>query len=201
MQKTEVKINKPIYLCQAILDISKTLISKTLISKTIVNIKTETFYEDIADSAEEWFSTSNYDKKDKRPLPIGINIKVIGMFKGELGRKIMEEFAASKQRHIHTNDEDYEKNKIISKKAKGIKKCAIKRELIFDNYKEFLFDNKIILKSQQRFRSDHHEVYTEEINKIALSSNNDNRLQTYDRITTYPYGMNAFNVCESQMLL
>ena len=93
------------------------------------------------------------------------------------------------------------KNKIISKKSKGIKKCAIKRELIFDNYKESLFDNKIILKSQQRFRCDYHEVYTEEVNEIALSSNNDKRLQTYDRITTYPYGMNAFNVCESQMLL
>ena len=64
-----------------------------------------------------------------------------------------------------------------------------------------MFDNKIILKSQQRFRCDHHEVYTEEVNEIALSSNNDKRLQTYDRITTYPYGMNAFNVCESQMLL
>ena len=63
---------------------------------------------------------------------------------------------------------------------------------MFDNYKESLFDNKVILKSQQRFRSDHHEVYTEEVNKIALSSNDDKRLQTHDRITTYPYGMNSF---------
>ena len=58
-----------------------------------------------------------------------------------------------------------------------------------------MFDNKVKLKSQQRFRSDHHKVYTEEINKIALSSNDDKRLQTYDKITTYPYGMNAFRVC------
>ena len=63
-----------------------------------------------------------------------------------------------------------------------------------------LFNNKIILKSQQRFKSDYHNVYTEKINKIALSSNDDKRLQTFDKITTYPYGTNAFKVCESEML-
>ena len=60
---------------------------------------------------------------------------------------------------------------------------------------------KIILKSQQRFKSDYHNVYTEQINKIALSSNDDKRLQTFDKITTYPYGTNAFKVCESEMLM
>ena len=59
------------------------------------------------------------------------------------------------------------------KKAKGTKKCVIKQELMFENYKDCLFNDKIILKSQQRFKSDHHNVYTEEINKIALSSNDD----------------------------
>ena len=73
------------------------------------------------------------------------------------------------------------------KKAKGTKKCVIKRELIFKNYKDSLFNNEIILKSQQRLKSDHHKVYTEEINKIALSSNDDKRLQALDKITTYPY--------------
>ena len=63
-----------------------------------------------------------------------------------------------------------------------------------------MFNDKIILKSQQRFKSDHHNVYTEEINKIAVSSNDDKRLQTSDRIKTYPYGTNAFKVCESEML-
>ena len=62
---------------------------------------------------------------------------------------------------------------------------------MFENYKDFLFNDKVILKSQQRLRSDHHKVYTEEVNKIALSSDDDKRLQTYDRITTYPYGMNC----------
>ena len=63
------------------------------------------------------------------------------------------------------------------KKAKGTKKCVIKRELIFENYKDSLFNNKIILKSQKRFKSDHHKVCTEEVNKIALSDNDDIRLQ------------------------
>ena len=86
------------------------------------------------------------------------------------------------------------------KKAKGTKKCVIKRELIFENYKDSLFNDKIILKSQQRFKSNHHKFYTEEINKVALSSNDDKRLQTFDKITTYPYAINAFKVCESEML-
>ena len=65
-----------------------------------------------------------------------------------------------------------------------------------ENYKDYLFNNKIISKSQQRFKSDHHNVYTEQINKVALSSNDDKRLQTSDKFTTYPYGTNAFKVCE-----
>ena len=64
-----------------------------------------------------------------------------------------------------------------------------------------LFNNEVIIKSQQRFRSDHNRVHTEEVNKIALSSNDDKRLQTYDRITTYPYGRPAIKVCELDMLM
>ena len=90
---------------------------------------------------------------------------------------------------------------IIVKKSKGTKKCVIKQELMFENYKDCLFNDTIILKSQQRFKSDHHKVYTEEINKIVLSSNDDKILQTSDRIKTYPNGTNAFKVCESEMLM
>ena len=64
-----------------------------------------------------------------------------------------------------------------------------------------LFNDEVIIRSQQRFRSDHHRLYIEEVNKIALSSNDDKRLQTYDRITTYPYGIPAIKVCELDMLL
>ena len=71
---------------------------------------------------------------------------------------------------------------------------------MFENDIDCLLNNKIILQSQQRFKSDYHNVYTEQINKIALSSNDDKRLQTFDKITTYPYETNAFKVCESEML-
>ena len=77
-----------------------------------------------------------------------------------------------------------------AKKAKGKKKCIIKWKLMFENYKDCLFNGDVILKSQQRFKSDHHKVYTEEFNKIALSSD-DKRLQ---RVTTYPYGTPAVKV-------
>ena len=87
------------------------------------------------------------------------------------------------------------------KKAKGTKKCVIKRKLMLENYKDSMFNNKIILKSQQKFKSDYHKVYTEEVNKIALSSNDDKRLQTFNKITTYPYGANAIKVCESEMMI
>ena len=59
------------------------------------------------------------------------------------------------------------------KKAKGTKKCVIKRDLMVKSYKDCLFNDKTILKSQQRFKSNYHNVYTEQINKIAL---NDKRL-------------------------
>ena len=86
------------------------------------------------------------------------------------------------------------------KKAKGTKKCIIKRGPMVKNHKDCLFNDKTILKSQQRFKSDHHDVYTEEINKIALSSDDDKRFQTFDKITTYPYATNPFKVCQSEML-
>ena len=89
---------------------------------------------------------------------------------------------------------------IEHKKAKGTKKYEIKRELMFKNYKDCQSNDEIILKSQQRFKSDHHNIYTEQIDKIALSSNDDKRLQTFDKITTYPYQTKAFKVCENEML-
>ena len=69
---------------------------------------------------------------------------------------------------------------------------------MFENYIDSLFNDKMILKSQQVFRNDHHNVHTVETNKIALSSNDDKRLQTFDRVTTYPYRANAIKMCESK---
>ena len=72
---------------------------------------------------------------------------------------------------------------------------------MFETYKDSLFNDKVIIKSQQRFTSYNHKVYTEEVNKIALSSNDDKRIQTFDKVTTYPYGTNVFKVYENEMLL
>ena len=73
--------------------------------------------------------------------------------------------------------------------------------MVFNNYLDSLFKTKILYRSQQRFRSDHHKLYTEEVKKIALSSNDDKRIQTFDKVTTYPYGTNVFKVYENEMLL
>ena len=70
-----------------------------------------------------------------------------------------------------------------------------------ENYTDCMLNNKIILKSQQRFKNYNHDIYTEKVNKIALSNDDDKRLQIFDRITTYPYGANVFKVCESEMLV
>ena len=87
------------------------------------------------------------------------------------------------------------------KKAKGKKTCVVKREITFKNYVDALFNDEVIIRSQQRFRSDHHKVCTEEVNKIALSSNDDKRIPTPGKITTYPYGMKLVdNISENEML-
>ena len=85
-------------------------------------------------------------------------------------------------------------------RKKGTKKCVIKRVLKFNDYKECLLNNEIILKSQQRFKSERHNAYNEEIDKIALSSNNDKRLQTFDKITSCSYGTCAGRVCKTDVI-
>ena len=111
----------------------------------VIYIETEDFYKDIANDVERWFDTSNYNKNDERPLPIGKNKKVIGLFKDELGGKIITEFCALRAKAYAYLMEDGTEHK----EAKGTNKCIIKRELMFENYKDSLFSNKIILKSQK----------------------------------------------------
>ena len=163
----------------------------------IINIKTEDFFEDVSNDVKKWFDTSNYDKNDKRPLPIGKNKKVPGLFKDELGGKIITEFAALIPKAYSYLDDDGNEHK----KSKGTKRCVIKQKLMFQNFKDCLFNNKNVYRSQQRFKSYNHDVYTEEVNKVAISSNDDKRIQTSNGIETYPYGTNAFKVCESEMLI
>ena len=174
MKKTKVKMNKPIYLGMSVLDISKTLMygfcydyikpqyqDRTKLcymdaDSFVIHSKTEDFYKDIANDVEKWFDIFNYDENDKRPLSIGENEKVFlfGLFKDELGGKILKEFVALiAKTYVYLIDYNSE-----YKKAKGTTTCVIKRRLMFKNYTYCLFNDKIILKSQQRFKSDYHNV-------------------------------------------
>ena len=200
MRKVKVKMNKPIYSGLSILDISKITMyefwydyvkikyqdkARLCYMDTdsfVVNIKTKDFYKDISQNVNKRFDTSNYTFD--RPLPTGIYKKVIGLMKDELGVDIITEFVALRPKAY-----SYITNNFIEmKKAKGTKKCVVNKMLRFDDYKKCLFDNGKVLKSQQKFKSENHEVYTENINKIALSCDDDKSIVTSDRITSYPYG-------------
>ena len=206
MKKTKIKMNKPIYLGLSILDISKILMYefwydymkpkydndvKLCYMDTdsfVMNLKTEEFYKDIANDVEKRLDTSNYEVD--RPLPTGKNKKVIGLMKDELGGKIITEFVTLRPKTYSYLTDDGKENK----KAKGTKKCLIKRMIKFDDYKKCLLNGEVILKSQQRFISKKHDVYTENINKIVLSNNDNKRIASSDKITSYPYGYKGKNV-------
>ena len=200
MKKAKVKMNKPIYLGLSILEISKTLTYefwydymkpkyannvKLCYMDTdsfIMNIKRNNFYEDIASDIENRFDTSYYGVN--RPLPTGKNKKVISLMKDKLGGKIIMEFVTLRPKtYSFLTDDDKE-----DKKAKVTKKCIIKKMIKFNDYKKCFLDDEVILKSQQRFISKKHNVYTENINKIALSNNDDKRIVSSNKISSYPYG-------------
>ena len=147
MKKTKVKMNKPIYLGMTILDISKTLMYEfcydyikpkyqdkaklryMVTDSFVIHVKTKDFYEDIANDVEEWFDKANYD--NNRPLAVGKNKKVIGLFKDELGGKIMIAFVGLRAKtYAYLMDDNSE-----HKKAKETKKSVIKRDLMLKNYK------------------------------------------------------------------
>ena len=209
MKETKVKMNKPIYLGLSILEISKTLMYEFWYDymkpkyndnvrlcymdtdSFIINIKTNDFYKDIASDNENRFDTSNYEENTsktsalaRRPLPTGKNKKVIGLIKDELGGKIITEFVTLRPKTYSFSTDDGKEDK----KAKGTKKCVIKKMIKFNDYKKCLLNGEIILKSQQKFISNKHDVYTEDINKIASSNDDDKRIVSPDKISSYPYG-------------
>ena len=200
MNKTRVKMNKPIYLGLSILDIRKILMYEFWYDYVkpkyndkvklcymdadsfIISIKTNDFYKDIANDVEKRFDTSNHEIN--RPLPIGKSKKVIGLMKDELGGKIITEFVTLRPKTYSYLTDDGKQDK----KAKGTKKCVIKNMIKFNDYKNCLLKDKVLLKFQKRFTSKKHDVYTENINKIALSNNDDKRIVLLDKLTSYPYG-------------
>ena len=163
MKKTKVKVNKQIYLGLSILEIIKTLMYefwydymkpkyannvKLCYMDTdsfIMNIKTNDFYKDISNDVENRFDTSNYEVN--RPLPTGKNKKIIGLMKDELGGKIIMEFVTLRPKTYSFLTDDGKE----VKKAKGTKKCVIKKKIKFNDYKKCLFIDELIHKSQQRF--------------------------------------------------
>ena len=172
MNRTKVKMNKPIYLGLSVLEISKLLMHefwydymkpkygndvKLCYMDTdsfIIHIKTEDFYKDVANDVEKRFDTSNYEVN--RPLPTGKNKNVIGLMKDELGGRIITKPVTLRPKTYSYLTDDGEEDK----KAKGTKKCVIKRMIKFNDYKNCLLKDKVVLKSQQRFRSKGHDVYT-----------------------------------------
>ena len=173
-------MNKPVYFDMSILDISKTLMyelwydyikpkyqdnAKLCYMDTdsfVIHIRTEDFYEDVANNVKIWFDQSNYSEYDDRTLLRGMNKKEIRFFKDELGRKIMKEFLAFRPKtysYLINYDSEH-------KKTKGTKECVINRRLKFKNYKDGLLNNKILLKSQQRFKSEKHKVYDEKVVRL-----------------------------------
>ena len=202
MGKIKVVINKPVYLGQAILDLSKIvmyefhydyMVPKYSLEKLklcyldtdslVYDIKTEDFYEDIANDVEARFETSGYSKTDFRPLPIGLNKKVIGLMKDELGSKIMTEFVT-----LGPKLYSYKVPDGSDKKFKGIKKCVVKKTLTFEDYKTCLFNNSTEYRSQLMFRSAKHEVHTIQVNRVILNRDDDKRISRKDRISTFVRG-------------
>ena len=206
MGKTEIKMNKPVYLGQAVLDLSKTLTyefhydymrpkygSKVSLcymdtDSFVYEIEAEDFYRDIAKDVEKRFDTSGYSKDDNRPLPIGINEKVIGLMKDELGEKIMTEFVALRAKMYAYRKMEKE---VEEKRCKDTEKCVVSEDLLFDDYKVCLFDGETIYMEQTLFENKKHGVYTINKYKIALNRDDDKRIVQADGITTLARGYTA----------
>ena len=120
----------------------------------VMHIKTNDFYKDIDSDVENRFDISNFEVN--RPLPTGKNKKVIGLMKDELGGKIITEFVTLRPK-TYSFLTDYGKE---DKKAKGTKKCVIKKMIKFNDYKKCLLNDEVMLKPQQRFISKKHDIYT-----------------------------------------
>ena len=188
MGKVKVVMNKPVYLGQAILDLSKIVMYEfhydymkrkyaddklTLCymdtDSLIYDIETNDFHEDIADDVEDRFDMSGYN--DNRPLPIGKNKKIIRLMKDELGGGIMKEFVTLRPKMYA-----YKIGSSELKKCKGIKKCMVKKTISFEDYKTYLFGGEASYRSQLMFRSSKHEVRMLEVKKLAPNRDDDKRI-------------------------
>ena len=198
MKKTEVYFNEPIYVGQAILDLSKTLMfdfhynyirdkyndrAELLFTDTdslLYLIHTDDFYKDISIDIEDKFDTSDYPPNHESGILTGVNKKVIGMFKDEVAGRQITHFVGLRPKLYSFKVED---DKIV-KRSKGIKKNVVKKGITFDDYTNCLFSGEKQMKSMKIIRSENHDIYSKEINKIALSANDDKREVLEDRVHT-----------------
>ena len=151
----------------------------------LLKIFMKIFHENV----HERFDKSNYDKNTNGPITTGINKKVLIMFKDELGNDIMTESTNVRAKLNAFEKQDSNEKISENKKAKGTKKCITKKELIHKDFKDAIFNNKIKICKQQTFRSYNHIAFTEEIDKIAISPNDDQRIRINNNATmTYQYG-------------
>ena len=203
MKKTRLLMNKPVYLGMAILDLSKTVMydfhyryikpkygskAKLLFTDTdslFYEIETEDFYKDISGDVKDRFDTSNYPENHPSGIPTGINKKRLGMFKDEAGGKQIKEFVGLRAKlYSFIMDEGKE-----NKKCKGIKKAVVERSITHKDYLTCLITGIEQLRRQNIIRSYDHILYTEEINKIALSAADDKRYLLKDSFNTLAWGI------------
>ena len=202
MKKTSLTMNKPVYLGMCILDLSKTLMfdfhykyikpkygdrAKLLFTDTdsfLYEIQTEDFYKDISGDVKDRFDTSDYPEIHPSGLPTGINKKVLGMFKDEVAGKNIKEFVGLRAKLYSFKTEEGEENK----KCKGIKKAVVAKSIRHENYKTCLQTGKEQLRRQTIIRSYEHNLYLEEVNKIALSAADDKRYLLKDSFDTLAWG-------------
>ena len=202
MKKTSLTMNKPVYLGMSILDLSKTLMydfhykyikskygskAKLLFTDTdslLYEIQTEDFYKDISGDVKDRFDTSDYPENHPSGIPTGINKKVLGMFKDEAAGKNIKEFVGLRAKLYSYKMEEGKENK----KCKGIKKAVVEKSITHENYKTCLETGKEQLRRQNIIRSYEHVLYTEEVNKIALSAADDKRYLLKDSYDTLAWG-------------
>ena len=203
MTKTSLTMNKPVYLGMCILDLSKTIMydfhynyikskygdkAKLLFSDTdslMYEIQTEDFYKDITGDVKNKFDTSDYPENHPSGIPTGENKKVLGKMKDEAAGKIINEFVGLRAKLY--SYKMYEGEEEI-KKCKGIKKQVVESSITHEDYKTCLLTGKEQLRKQNILRSYSHEVYTEEVNKVALSALDDKRYILSDGIHTLAWG-------------
>ena len=211
MKKTSLTMNKPVYLGMCILDLSKVIMfdfhykyikpkyenkAKLLFTDTdsfLYEIETEDFYKDIAGDVKNRFDTSEYKEGHPSGIPTGINKKVLGMFKDEVKGKNIKEFVGLRAKLYSFIIEDGEENK----KCKGVKKQVVEESITHEDYKTCLLTGKETLRKQNILRSYDHEVYAEEVNKIALSAADDKRYILSDGMATLAWGHHRIKEMEN----